>query len=211
MKTYYNSKHIEIISALILTFSLFISVVADGFMAAATVRQECLRLHILADSDAEEAQSVKLLVRDRLLESSEEIFTGNESSEEAAEKILRNKEKLEEIANEVLRENGFFYTASISVEDEYFETRQYDNMTLPAGTYKACKVILGSGEGKNWWCVMFPPLCIPAAVKNNEDEVYAVFGEDGGDLVTEKNGYVIRFRVVELFEEALEKIRSRKK
>ena len=119
------------------------------------------------------------------------------------EKILENKAFLEETANEVLRENGFSYTAKISIEEEYFETRQYEDVKLPSGTYTACKVILGEGKGQNWWCVMFPPLCLPAAMEKNEEEVYAVFGENGGDLVTEKSGYKIKFKIVEIVEEIM--------
>ncbi len=200
-------KKLNLIMAFILSISLILCSLADGFAAAKTVRDGCLRLHILASSDSEADQTVKLLVRDALLEAGADIFSGNSTSEQAAEMIMKNEKMLEEVADEVLRENGFEYTADIFIEDEYFETRQYDNIKLPAGTYKACKVILGEGKGHNWWCIMFPPLCLSAAMKK-DDDIYAVFGENGGRLITEKSGYVIKFRIVEIVEEIIEEIRS---
>ncbi|MBR3766968.1 MAG: stage II sporulation protein R [Clostridia bacterium] len=205
---YKTEKYLNIIMAAVLAISLMTAGVSEGFFAAGNVRNECLRLHVLASSDSEADQKVKLLVRDALLESSAGLFEESTDSEDAVEKILENKAFLEETANEVLRENGFSYTAKISIEEEYFETRQYEDVKLPSGTYTACKVILGEGKGQNWWCVMFPPLCLPAAMEKNEEEVYAVFGENGGDLVTEKSGYKIKFKIVEIVEEIIEAIKN---
>ncbi len=198
----------NIVTVFALTFSLILCFLADGFAAADEVKDSCLRLHILAASDSEEDQRVKLLVRDALLEKGADIFTGNASAEEAAIQIEKNKEILEETADRILEENGMDYKSSISITDEYFDTRQYDGITLPAGIYKACKVILGEGKGHNWWCIMFPPLCLPAATKA-EDEAYAVFGENGGNLVTGKDGYVIKFRIVEIAGQVIDAIKNR--
>lgn len=205
MRTYFF-RYQNLILSLVLFLSLMLCSVCDGFIAAASVREESLRLHVLAASDSEEDQSVKLLVRDALLQSTEEIFEDSINADAAAEKVLENKLYLESIANTVLEENGFSYKATVSIEDEYFETRQYDNVKLPAGRYKACKVVLGEGEGKNWWCIMFPPLCLPAVTEKTDESVYAVYGENGGNLVTEKSGYKIKFRIVEIVEEIIEKI-----
>ncbi len=200
----------DVIAALVVVLSIIALNVCDGFAAAGNVRDECLRLHILAASDSPEDQRVKLLVRDKLLETGAEIFSGSLTSREAVGKIELNRELLIAAANDVLRENGFTYTADIVIEDEYFETRQYENIKLPAGVYTACKVILGEGNGQNWWCVMFPPLCLPAAVKRDGDEVYAVFSEEGADLISGKSGYKIKFRIVEIFEELVKAVEDRK-
>ncbi len=209
MKKIYTKTYWDTLAAFALIIAIIVLNVSDGFAAAGSVRSECLRLHILAASDSYEDQSVKLLVRDRLLETGAEIFSGAVSAAEAAEKIMENRELLIAAANGVLQENGFSYTADIIIEEEYFETRQYEDVKLPAGVYLACKVVLGEGKGQNWWCVMFPPLCLPAATKKNTEEVYAIFGEDGGALVTGKSGYKIKFRIVELAEEIIRSIEKR--
>lgn len=206
---YRIEKHSNLIMIFVLAISLIFCSLADGFAAAASVKNGCLRLHILASSDSAEDQNVKLLVRDALLEAGADIFSGNTTCEEAIRMIEANKEKLEAVADSVLKANGMDYTADISIAEEYFETRQYDGIKLPAGTYKACKVVLGKGEGHNWWCIMFPPLCLPAAIKKDED-IYTVFGEDGARLVTEEGGYVIKFRIVEIVEEIIDSIKNRK-
>ena len=208
MTTYLFNRYHKLILSVFLFCSLILCSVCDGFCAAGTVWDESLRLHVLAASDSEEDQRVKLLVRDALLTESGKLFCGSENAREAAEKIIENKEELENIADKVLQENGFSYRATVSIEDEYFETREYDEVKLPAGTYTACKVVLGDGDGKNWWCIMFPPLCIPAATAENEESVYAVYGEKGGNLVTGKSGYVIKFRIVEIIEEIINKVKS---
>ena len=177
-------------------------------MAAATVQDECLRLHVLANSDSEADQRVKLIVRDALLAETADMFLSARSADEAVSLVLENKEYLEELARNVLRENGFSYGAGISVVTEYFNTREYDGVSLPAGNYEAVKVILGEGKGHNWWCVMFPSLCIPSVTEKTEDSVYGVFGENGGDLVTGKSGYKIKFRIVELAKEIVEALKS---
>ena len=205
--TYAENKKNHIITITVICISLIICLISDGFSAAEDVRSDCLRLHILAYSDSPEDQRVKLLVRDALFCEGAEIFDGSKNADEACEKIIENAAFLEETANRVLAENGFSYKASISVEKEYFDTRQYDSVTLPAGEYTACKVILGEGDGQNWWCVMFPPMCLPVA--ENNDDIYAVFGDNGASLVTQKNGYKIKFRLVELFEEVINYIREK--
>ena len=199
----------NLILSLVLLTAVTLLSLTEGFVTADNVRDECLRLHILAASDSEEDQCVKLLVRDAVLSAGADIFSGSESSEEAMAKINEHKAFLEETANNVLRENGFSYKAHLTMEKEYFETRQYEDVRLPAGEYNACKITLGEGDGHNWWCVMFPPLCLPAVTKNNEKEVYAVFGENGGNLVTEKNGYKIKFRIVEIINEFIEELREK--
>ena len=208
MRTYKNEKT----NTLLLTFCViaaFIMIfISDGFAAADTVRNECLRLHVLAQSDNEEDQAVKLKVRDAILEETANLFTGSTSVTEAVEKVSERKEEIKLIAEKVLQENGFAYGARVFIEEEYFTTRQYDNVTLPAGNYTALKVILGEGNGHNWWCVMFPPLCLPAVTEKNEDSVYTVFGESGGALVTGKSGYKVKFRIVEIVENIIEALKS---
>lgn len=189
---------------LILSLSLILLCIVEFSIQCNQVTSGVLRLHILASSDSEEDQTVKLLVRDKLLECSADIFDGSITADEAQEKITPNIDYLEEVANEVLSENGFDYTAKINVCAEYFATRQYEDITLPAGTYTALKVVLGKGEGHNWWCVMFPPLCLPAA--DGEDESFAIFSSDGAKVVNGQTQYSVRFKIVEWFAEIKNRI-----
>lgn len=194
-------------AALILTLTLCVCTLADYAAACAGVRQGVLRLHITADSDAPEAQEVKLKVRDALLENGAEIFDGSVTAAEAEEKLEPYLADIEKTADAVLKENGCGYTARAYIVNEYFAAREYDGITLPAGRYTALRVALGTGEGKNWWCVMFPPLCLPAAAQPC-DEAFAVFAGEGEHVVKAEKGYKVRFKLVELAERVLEKLRE---
>ncbi len=208
MRTYRYEKISILLLLFCVTLSFMMIFVSEGFKAANTVREECLRLHVLADTDSEADQSVKLKVRDAILEETGDMFISCASASEAVSKVYEKKTEIKGIAESVLRENGFDYKAEIFIEEEYFGTRQYESVSLPAGNYTALKVVLGKGEGHNWWCVMFPPLCLPAVTEKNEDSVYGVFGENGGDLVTGKSGYMVKFRIVEIVESIIEALKS---
>ena len=186
-----------------LIFSIMVSTVSFGYECE-KIRDNVIRLHVIANSDSEADQTVKLKVRDALLEFGKEMFSGNVDVYNAEEKLNLYKNTLIKIADKVLAENGMEYKSDIYLIEEYFTTRQYEDFTMPAGKYLALKVILGEGSGKNWWCVMFPPLCLPAASENKDLNV--VFSENGADIVENSNKYVIKFKIVELFEEIKQKI-----
>lgn len=189
---------IEISAALGLVLSMIFSVI--GFGAECNqIRNNVIRLHILANSDTDADQSVKLLVRDELLSCGSKIFGGTVDVDNAEECLKKEKDVLIKTANKVLSENGFDYTAEIYLEKEYFTTREYENYTLPAGEYLALKVILGKGEGHNWWCVMFPPLCLPAATSQTNTEI--ILGKNGADIISSPVKYEMKFKIVEIFEE----------
>ena len=189
---------IEISAALGLVLSMIFSVI--GFGAECNqIRNNVIRLHILANSDTDADQSVKLLVRDELLSCGSEIFGGTIDVDNAEECLKKEKDILIKTANKVLSENGFDYTAEIYLEKEYFTTREYENYTLPAGEYLALKVILGKGEGHNWWCVMFPPLCLPAATSQTNTEI--ILGKNGAEIISSPVKYEMKFKIVEIFEE----------
>lgn len=160
------------------------------------VRGDVLRLHVLANSDSEEDQQLKLKVRDALLKAGKNIFNGSVTRENAEEKIREEKEILIHTARKVIEENGFDYDVEICVTEEFFTTRTYENVTLPAGKYMAVRVLIGESKGKNWWCVMFPPLCIPAA----QPDISLFFTEDEVKLVESDPRYEMRFRIVEIYE-----------
>lgn len=124
------------------------------------IRRDVLRLHVVADSDSETDQKLKLLVRDEVLRKGGELFDGTLTADEAEREISPKTDELKAAAESVLRQNGCDNSVEITVGEEYFATRCYEDFTMPAGVYTAVRVNIGCAEGQNWWCVMFPPLCI---------------------------------------------------
>lgn len=165
-----------------------------------SIREKMLRMHVIANSNTQEDQELKLKVRDAVLTAGKEVFDGSITSTEAKSKIEPHIEYLENVALKTIKSEGFDYNVQITVENEYFNTRTYDNqITLPAGNYNAIKVIIGEGKGQNWWCVMFPPMCLPTSVA--ECEISDVLTEDETEIVTETEKYKFRFKVLEIIEE----------
>ena len=166
------------------------------------IRSDVLRLHVIANSDTSVDQNLKLRLRDYILQEGKDIFNGSINVENAVEKIEPVLPELEKSAKAFVNRAGFDYDVKISLSNEYFTTRTYETVTLPAGKYLALRVVIGSGEGHNWWCVMFPPMCVPAADK--KDEIENVFSEKEIKLVESKPKYEPRFKVVEIYEQLKE-------
>ena len=198
------SKKIEISIVLGLMFSFLLSI--SSFSAECnSIRNKILRMHVIANSDSIEDQDLKLKVRDAVLLKGKEIFDGSITAEDAEEKIKPQIADLKETALSVIKNEGFDYDVNITVQKDYFKTRTYDNaVTLPAGYYTAVKVIIGEGNGKNWWCVMFPPMCLPAA--NAECKIDDVLNSEETDIVTNGNKYKLKFKIVEIYEDFIKKI-----
>lgn len=155
------------------------------------IPQEVLRLHIPANSDSEYDQAVKLKVRDYILEEYGAQLSGCVSREEAVEEVRCLLPDIEKSCCEYLSQQGADYGARAELTEMYFTTREYENVTLPAGDYLALRITLGSGEGHNWWCVMFPPLCIPMASEPIDEDVIP------GDFTSDR--IEIKFAVFEFF------------
>ncbi len=170
------------------------------------VRESVLRLHVIANSDSERDQNLKLKVRDALLETGSELFSGEVTSKDAEKTAESEIKKLEETAKSTLKTNGCEDEVKIEIGESYFPTRTYGCVTLPAGKYEAVKVTIGAGEGHNWWCVMFPPLCLPAA--QGETKLDDVFSSDAVDLVTSDPKYEVRFKLVEWYERIRDRLVS---
>lgn len=192
----YKKIKLSVIISLIL--SIVLSTVSFAF-ACENIRENVLRLHVLAASDSEEDQQLKLKVRDALLKEGADIFDGSVNIENAARKIVPKIPRLEETAERIIRENGLDYDVKITLKKEFFATRTYEKITLPAGKYLALRVVIDSGKGHNWWCVMFPALCLPAARANTDVE--AILGEKGTRLVSKNPKYEPRFKIIEIIEE----------
>ena len=155
-----------------------------------------IRLHVLAQSDGEEDQRVKLLVRDAITAECAHLFAHTDNTADALEQIEQAASEMESIANRILRENGFSYKATAVFGRETYPTRAYDGIAFPAGEYYSLRILLGDGEGQNWWCCLFPPLCLSAA----SDEKLDSIGIDtsSGKVFTKKK-YRFRFKILEWF------------
>ena len=161
------------------------------------LREGVLRLHIIANSDSESDQQLKLAVRDEILKNSTDIFATCATVEDAIITAESKIDDINKIANNVLEQSGFDYEARVSVGDKYFDTREYDDFTLSAGTYKSLVVDLGDAKGKNWWCVVFPCVCLPSASDNKlSDNVSTVAAKTAENAPK----YKIKFKSMEIYE-----------
>lgn len=159
-----------------------------------------IRLHVIANSDSEEDQALKLAVRDRVLAQVEEIYPEGATLEEARQALEGHLNVLAETGRAVVEEQGWDYPVVAQIEQCWFPTREYEGFALPAGEYTALRIVIGEGAGQNWWCVAFPPLCLGAASTTVEQAAQAgYFTQDQVCLVTEQNeGYVLKFKGMEL-------------
>lgn len=196
-----NKIKLSVCSALIV--SVLFSVISFA-KTSEQIRGDVLRLHVIAASDSKEDQSLKLKVRDAVLAAGSDIFDGSVDIENAVEKITPEMPKLEKVAEDVVKSYGYDYDVTVTLSREYFTTRTYDTVTLPAGKYLALRVVIGKGEGHNWWCVMFPAMCLPAADKYRELD--AVLDRKEVRLVEKNPKFEVRFKVVELYEQIKNKI-----
>ena len=176
-----------------LVFSVLISFTKFD-ASCENMRKNILRIHIIANSDSEADQAVKLKVRDAVVAFTGEIFNGCESLNDA-EKTA--KEHLGEIKGEcekTLAKNGFSYPVNIKIGDAFFDTREYDSFTLPAGNYRSLIITLGEGKGHNWWCVVYPSVCLGGSKANIKK-----IGRES-EIATNPKKYKIRFKLVEIYE-----------
>ena len=169
------------------------------------VRDNAVRLHILANSDSAEDQALKLKVRDAVLALSADW---RDEAATAAEALVLAESRLPAVqatAQEVVTAAGYDYPVTAEVCRIYFTTRQYDTLTLPAGTYDAVRLQIGAGEGQNWWCVMYPPLCVGAAT--DRKQATSLWSDNQQELVKNGDRYVVKFKVVEWVQSLLSKFR----
>ena len=161
---------------------------------------DVLRLHVLANSDSREDQALKLAVRDRILEEASACLAGVSDRAQAEAALAGALEPLARAGAETVARAGYDYPVTVSLEKTWFPTRQYDGFALPAGEYRALRVVIGAGGGRNWWCVVFPPLCL-GAVSEPAREAMADLPEHELRLITGENeGYVLKFRLLELWD-----------
>lgn len=206
-----NIKKISFIIAIILILTISISYiyVKDVYGNLESYKDNIIRFHVIANSDSAYDQSLKLKVRDRVLEDVGKRFENINSIDVSREVLRGSLEDIKNIAKNELLANGVDYNVNVYLENHEFPTKSYGNFTLPAGEYEAVRVVIGEGIGQNWWCVMFPPLCYVDVAHGltdakTEEELRRILNEDEYDMITsakhEKNSVVLKFKIVEMFQ-----------
>lgn len=196
-------KFLCIFTPLFLLLVLFVSYVQPFIKTSEQISDDVFRLHILANSDYEDDQALKLLVRDSVLAESKEIFNNCKTLEEVLIACENNIDVFKSAAEKCISENGYNYSVNAYVDKEYFNTREYESFTLPSGIYNALKIEIGEAKGKNWWCVMFPSICLSSV---SETELNDILTEDEIELINNGNKYEIRFKIVEIYEKIKEQV-----
>lgn len=190
---YYKRIELSILLALIFTITLSCF---DFSLECESIRNKVFRLHILANSNSGYDQMLKFKVRDKLIEYADESFNDCTNLESVKQKAVENLDDFQKEAEKELKKNGCNLPVSVTVTPCYFNTRTYENVTLPAGVYPALRVKIGEHKGKNWWCVMYPSLCLPSSSSKIDDAL----DDSETQLVQNKNKYIVKFKIVELFE-----------
>ena len=169
----------------------------------AALSDQVIRLHVLANSDSEADQALKLKVRDRVLGAASDYFVPGATLEETREVLTEHLADIAAAGADQVAEEGYQYPVTVSLEDNYwFPTKQYTDFALPAGEYTALRVVIGEGAGQNWWCVVFPPLCLGSVSETTAQTALSDgFTQDQVSLITgEDEGYVVKFKAIELWE-----------
>ncbi len=197
MKKFIKTLWLPILASVIITAVIYILPInGEGALYG-----KVIRLHVIAASDSEEDQNLKLTVRDAILDSVTAYTEECNDKAQAEDVILSHIDDIKSQAEQALRENGSSLSVSVVLGEESYPTREYDGVRLPAGEYTSLRVMLGEAEGKNWWCVLFPPLCKDYASPKDE-LVSAGFTPDEIKIITDSDSpkYVLKFRILEFFE-----------
>ncbi|MBP3314678.1 MAG: stage II sporulation protein R [Clostridia bacterium] len=163
-----------------------------------------LRLHVLANSDSEDDQELKLKVRDAILADTAHLFADCKSRDEASAVVSENLPLLQMSAERAISEAGYSYPVRIELGEEEYPTKNYESACFPAGEYLSLRVLIGEGVGQNWWCVLFPPLCVSAASESDGSVEVGLYGDQYAIVTeTEDIKYKIRFKLLEAIEKAV--------
>ena len=192
-------------AALFLAFGLTLTAGVWASASESALAGQVLRLHVVANSDSWQDQELKLLVRDAVLAQASQILDGASDRESAEQTLAPHLDDLVRSAQRVLEAEGCGDAVTVALTDQWFPTKEYDGFSLPAGRYRALRVTIGEGQGRNWWCVVFPPLCLGSVTEESvetvagealsEGQVALITGQDGG--------YVLKFRFIEWWNELI--------
>lgn len=192
-------------AALLLAFGLALTAGVWASASESALAERVLRLHVVANSDSDFDQARKLLVRDTVLAQAGPLLDGVEGRQEAEAALAPRLDELARAGEAALARTGTPDRVSVTLADQWFPTKEYDGFSLPAGRYRALKVTIGEGRGRNWWCVVFPPLCLGSVSERSvESAAEGVLSEDQIALITgQDGGYVLKFRLIEWWQELM--------
>lgn len=191
------NKTIKVFVPIFLLLLIISAYITPFIETSERISDDVFRLHILANSDNENDQALKLKVRDAVLEQGQNVFTQCSSLDEIIYSCENNIDLFKNTAEACIRQNGYDYAVNAYVDKEYFNTREYEEITLPSGIYNALKIEIGEAKGRNWWCVMFPAICLPAV---SESEMTEVLDEEEMELIHSGSKFEVRFKIVEIYE-----------
>ena len=190
-------KKLDIALLIGLIFTIIISSVNSFAQDLDGISDNVLRLHILANSDSDEDQALKLKVRDAILKETEDIFKTGQSRLEVEQLAIDNMNKIKAVAEKVIKDNGYTYPVNCELTYMEFDARTYDTITLPAGYYDAVRITIGEAKGHNWWCVMYPQFCVAPSIKN---ETLQTFNKNEVKIMKKPKNYKIDFYSVKVFK-----------
>lgn len=185
---------------------------ANGEVSQQEIAKKLIRFHVIANSDSDSDQALKLKVRDAILKYIAPRLENSKSIEESREILKENDAQIKKISYEIIKKNGYNYKVTSTLGQFNFPIKQYGNIVLPEGNYEAYRIVIGSGQGKNWWCVMFPPLCFvdltkgEVAVKESENQIKKVLTKDEFKLVDneeDNNKIILKSKIIEYFQSLL--------
>lgn len=198
-------KRFILVSALLIIY-VCISAVSYTHAVTTDIADSVFRLHVIANSDSEEDQNLKYIVRDKVIEYLSSISQNASSKEEVIKIAKANLDKIQAIASQTIRENGYTYSVNVEVGNFSFPSKRYGDITLPPGYYDALRIKIGEAEGQNWWCVMFPPLCFvdvtSGVVPDESKEIMKQnLSKEEFDLISKNSNEVkVKFKIVEVLQ-----------
>ena len=190
---------------ILFTFYIFANCYFYTINSLNGIKDKVFRLHIIANSDLDEDQSLKYKVRDNIISYMNDICRDASSKEDAIKLVQKNIDNFTKIADYTIMENGFSYTSSVEIGNYKFPTKNYGDVTLPSGYYDALEIKLGSNSGQNWWCVLYPSLCFVdisngTVPEPSKKELKNILSDEEYALITENTPtYNFKFKLVELF------------
>ena len=197
------SKKLFVFLPLLLVFTLLFGSLSYTNDASNDISTKVLRMHVLANSNSINDQRLKIAVKNNILKSTQELFTDCDNLEKSIEIAQSNTELIKASAQEVIKQYNKNYDVKVYVDNEFFDVREYKDFTLPSGNYNTVKIVIGEGKGKNWWCVMYPAVCISAC----SDDFDKALTKEEKKLITSKK-YIPKFKILEIINKIKNKINS---
>lgn len=180
--------------ALILALLITLTYTVFATNSYEQVADKVIRFHVLANSDTDADQALKLLVKDQVFAFISDLTANCDTNEQAFDIISQNIEQINELSAQIIAQNGYSYASVSTLSSEYYPQKSYDDFSLPAGYYTGLKIEIGQAEGQNWWCVLFPPLCNQTAYDTKN------LNSDDLDLISSQD-YEFRFKFVDIFSQ----------